>query len=969
MIRLQLLFRQPMRILSFLFLALGLAVGVASGGEIVLHGGRQQMAFNSTNGAIVRAGGFCSGESGLWQIRFRDGGTLCATNASQFNYQHDAGRNSLQMTFRAPEATVVVAVAGREEGFEFQAVVTPTSSTVLEIALPARLRFAPGQVQRLVAPLDSHLGVGAAFNHAFFEPQPANRPSSWKPKSSGPDGYRKLFGRGLKMGDLRAPPIPVTVTAAGQKWFGEDLSRRLAKTVASANRTSLSNQVDVVLLDSTNGPFFAGSHLGGTGMLWRFGGTLDKNIYQPALEVVGMVVRKAASAPGTRRKLGLVSLLNGPASGAGSEVTVHDWRERFARLAKSERLELVELTSAEQMVAAANGNEFLAILNPLGEWLPIPSQTTLAATVDVIGRYVRAGGNWFEVGGYSFYAALQPERFLNYASAYPQVFSDFLHLDSRASQAALYRIQSLDCAGIFVPGRLAFGGDERGGWCERAFGTFVPAGQTWTTPLVRLALGRSAEEEIQVYCSANGITRTLREKLAPELFAKLRQSVLVKYDGSAAEKLAALDQLPLPTLIHWSDYIKGGFDKEYPDHLPPRPAFGTPETTRAFHDRARALGHLLMPYTNPTWWCDHPRGPSFVDAGDVPLVRGLDGKLVHEQYNANDGWTTTFWHPAVRAANRRTVRQFTEEYPVDILFQDQCGARKWLYDLNPASPTPYAYTAGLLAMIAEDSKTKPLSTEDGWDGVVNAEAQLCGFTLALVPGQRPAWVREMKTIYHPSTWELYPFAQRVALDKVAFCHHDLGKFVMNQTVLSWTLGLGFNMSYRTSARALKEPQQLEWLRWLDRIQKSICARYVGEPVKAFEHEQGSTAAGDDGVIRAKYGPVELLANLSSASRRGLPPYGFRATALGLVASGSDAMSFVSEGDARRVEIWIYALAGRECGVELPAAWSGRVAVTFEGQPVQVATVQSGIIQIQLPTNAVPAGQTPQLWHATISASR
>ena len=375
-----------MRIINFLFLALGLVAGVAYGGEIVLHGGRQQMAFNPTNGAIVRAGGFSSGELGLWQIRFRDGKTLCATNASQFNYHHDAGSNSLQMTFRAPEATVMVTVAGREEGFEFQAVVTPTSSTILEIALPARLRFAPGQVQRLVAPLDPHLGVGAAFNHAFFEPQPADRPSSWKPQSAGPDGYRKLFGRGLKTGDLRTPPIPMTVTAEGQKWFGEELTRRLAKTVASANRTSLSNQVDVVLLDSATGPFFAGSHLGGTGTLWRFGGTLDKNIYQPALDMVGSVLRKVASAPGTRRKLGLVSLLNGPSSGAGCEVTVHDWRERFARLAKSERLELVELTSAEQMVAAASGNEFLAILNPLGEWLPVPAQATLTATVDTVGR-------------------------------------------------------------------------------------------------------------------------------------------------------------------------------------------------------------------------------------------------------------------------------------------------------------------------------------------------------------------------------------------------------------------------------------------------------------------------------------------------------------------------------------------------------------------------------------------------------
>jgi hypothetical protein len=75
----------------------------------------------------------------------------------------------------------------------------------------------------------------------------------------------------------------------------------------------------------------------------------------------------------------------------------------------------------------------------------------------------------------------------------------------------------------------------------------------------------------------------------------------------------------------------------------------------------------------------------------------------------------------VKAANRLTRRQFTDEYPVDILLQDQCGARTWKYDLNPASPTPYAYTEGMLSMIEEDARLVPLSTEDGFDRVVNAE--------------------------------------------------------------------------------------------------------------------------------------------------------------------------------------------------------------------------------------------------------
>ena len=976
--------------------------GQAGEAPIVLQGGRHQITFDPANGSILRVsdGGAASAilrsaEAGLWQAKFRDGAVLSATNfhagnaMRRFESQREGGK--VRLSYRAPEAVVVVTVTGYDGGFDFQGQITPTTNTVLEFALPGRLRFEPEQVQRFVSPLNPHIGVGAAFNSAFFKPQPADRASSWKPQNAGPLAYQHLFGGGAKMLDMNAPAVKLDVTPAAQSWFDAELSARLGRTMARVSRPSLPTQIDLVLVGSANGAFFSGSRLGGKGSLWRFGGQVDEQVTGPATDAVVSVVRKLASAPAARKKLGLVSLKNGPANGSGCDVLVGTWRERFERLAKSARLEFVELVSPEQMTAAANADEFLAILNPYGEWLPVPPTSTLNATVDAIGRFVRQGGNWFEVGGYPFYAALQPAKFLKYDSTYPPVFADFMHLDSTTGKASLYRIQprnwkpwmgAQNPQAIFVPGRLGFAGDEQGAWCERAFGAFVTAGQTWTAPVVRLALGGSAEDDLQTYCQANGITRTLREKFSPEVFDKFRRAVLVKYDGSVKEKMASLDKLPVPALIHYSDFLKGGFDKEYPDHLPPHPSFGTPAELRAFHDRAHALGHLIMPYTNPTWWCDHPRGPTFERAGDAPLLVRLDGKPAYERYSKNDGWTITMWHPAVRAANRETLRQFTEDYPVDILFQDQCGARGWSHDLNPASPSPLAYQEGMLSLVDEQCATKPLGTEDGWDRVVNAEVQLCGFTFALGPGRRQAFAREMKTVYHPATWELYPFAQRIAHDKTALLHHDLGKFVNDRPTLAWTLGLGFAMSYRVSAKALNDPAPREWLRWVDRIQKSIAARYVGEPVGTFAHEQGGESSGDDGVIRAAYGPVRLAANLSATPRREagreLAGYGFRATAPGLIAGnlrsvagtdfGDEGVSFVTEGDARRAELWIYAAAGGEVAVELPEGMSGTVTVTLDGQPAVASTARDGAIRLRLPGADVPAAKPlKQLWHADVAA--
>jgi len=593
-------------------------------------------------------------------------------------------------------------------------------------------------------------------------------------------------------------------------------------------------------------------------------------------------------------------------------------------------------------------------------------------------------------------------RYFSCSTPYPDGFADFFHLDTRAGSASIYGVRpqrwppwegTKNKQAIFVPGHLACGGDERGGYCDRPFGTYVALCETWRSPTVKLIVGPSAPASLLRYCKDNRIRRRLEDKMSQEMLAKFKNSVLVYYGGNCKEKIEGLDLLPVPAQVHFADYLKGGFDKQYPDHLPPRPDFGTPEEFRAFLRRCRELGHLVMPYTNPTWWCDHPRGPTFEREGEAPLLKTLDGGLSHEQYADNDGFTICHWHPAVQAANRKTRRQFTEEYPVDSLFQDQCGARSWLYDMNPASPAPYAYADGLISMVAEDSRTIPLSTESGWDRIVNYETQLCGMSWAIVPTENgPSWRRLMKEDYPPETWEVFPLAQYIAHDKTAMLYHDLGQFVTNREVLAWTLGLGFCMSYRVWAASLKEDGPREWLRWLDRLQKSVCARYVGKPVKSFEHDRGpKPSLEDDGILRASYGPVKVIANLGPRSRseggHALPPFGFYATAPGMVAAnlnrlggidfGDEGISFVVEGDARKADIWVYAPEEQKVCVSLPAGMSGEVSLKPDSaEPALKLVAQRNILSFRLPSRpgrqrmAPPpdlSSQSPcsYLWHGTV----
>nr|MDQ2687419.1 alpha-amylase family protein [Armatimonadota bacterium] len=315
--------------------------------------------------------------------------------------------------------------------------------------------------------------------------------------------------------------------------------------------------------------------------------------------------------------------------------------------------------------------------------------------------------------------------------------------------------------------------------------------------------------------------------------------------------------LPSPMLIHVSDYLHGGFDKQYPDHLPPNPVLGTPAEFRQFIDAVHQSGDLFMPYTNPTWWCDHPRGPTFMRAGDAPLLKDRQGKPVREAYGANDGWSLTTFHPAALAAEKTILDQFTQEYPSDVLFQDQIGARSPQYDFNPASPTPDAYTEGMIGIARRDSQRLPLGTENGFDGILNWETQFCGLAWGLVPTEgRPDWAALWRNQYPADTWRFAPLALWLGHDKALFVMHDLGQFVTNRETLAWVMALGYQISATGETNALRRPENRQWLAWLAVLQKAVGPDILGAPLNGWREAK-------PGVYRAQYGQTTVIANTTA----------------------------------------------------------------------------------------------------------
>ncbi len=969
-----------------LFLLLPLLACGARAATFTLGG--YEATVSETDGALVLTGPgggrvLATGSEGLWSVLLADGRIVTARGLLEAGgtLEATAEGEGLRLAYAAPDLAVTISVLPSAEGLDLRATLSPRDGVVLGFDLPARLRFAAEEVVRFVSPANANESVGTLFHRGFFLEQPADNPTGWAPEAAGPAGYIALAGGGLVERPVDDPPTPARVTDQGREVLGAELAGRIEGARVIANRPPGPDQADVVLIDTANGPWLSGSHLRGAGLLLRLGGIVRPDHAALALQAVVAALEAVARAGEATPRIAVLVVPAGSERGSWCDVAVRDWLTalRGSPTMQARRAEILEVSSPAELLGllADGAHPLTAAINPYGEGLPLPEGLAMADAVAAIGDYVRTGGCWVEVGGYPFFYALRPARALSYAMNYPAGFADFQFLETTGGAAALYRVAPRDWepwAGasdptkVFTPGSLSCGRDALGAFCQRSFRPYVAAGASWTSPTVRLDPGREPEEALRRYARANRLTRPLSEKIAPDRLEAFRQSLLLLYHGNAREALADIPRLPAPLLFHNTSYLMGGFDKQYPDHLPPNPGFGSAEDLRRVVEACEARGLFFMPYTNPTWWCDHPRGPTFAEKGEGALARSLEGTPYHEQYAANDGWTITFWRPEVQQANRRTVRQFTEGYPVGVLFQDQCGARGWVYDTNEGSPRPDAYTEGLISMVDEDSRRAPLSTENGWDRILAYESQFCGMTWGLTPPTRSAMtgLRLYRERFPAGTWEPYPLAQFLGHDSVAMIHHDLGQFVTGPEMLAWTLGLGYGMSFVATPGALRDGPTRDWIEWLATLQRAVCSRYTGVALDAFSIPRDDPAnLADIALLRSRYGDVSVVANTAAEPRSfeevRLAPYGYRVTAPGVEAGGLAA----DEGEQWYVReeqpdggllVTLHAPQDAVASAPMPEGWDGARAT--EAPEGLTARVEGTTLHVRTGHRAGDAPLTP-----------
>jgi hypothetical protein len=464
----------------------------------------------------------------------------------------------------------------------------------------------------------------------------------------------------------------------------------------------------------------------------------------------------------------------------------------------------------------------------------------------------------------------------DFNSGYPgQLFADFAFTELTSGRFAVFGVR--DLAEPFFPSALLILRDDSyaGGVAKyhHDHETAITTGQQWTAPTSVLSIGSTLPEAMASYWTRNGHDAMPRliDKLGDDGRNALARAVLLKADflqngWTFSAFNAFVPSLPGENLLHLVSFWPRGFDENYPDYLPPSPSLGSQALFANVVANARAAGHLVMPYTNPTWWDDE--SPTLLALGNGLAVRDRSGAPRYEFYGLRGGYVISPHAPEAITRQEQTRDEFTITISCDFLFEDQVGARGPTYDGHPAAPDPMRYNQGLIDVATATAARLPAMTEGGFDRLGWAETGFCN-------SHRVGW-----HWWPAGTYVAYPLAPLWAHEHLYFVTHNLAGLTMSRDLpaMTYHVSMGYGLSYDLSGG------DLAWLAVVDRVQKLLVAPLSGERMVSFE------LLSPPGVTRTTFGDGTVItANLAAG---GLPlanhvvaANGFLAERDGLVLGG------------------------------------------------------------------------------------
>ena len=310
----------------------------------------------------------------------------------------------------------------------------------------------------------------------------------------------------------------------------------------------------------------------------------------------------------------------------------------------------------------------------------------------------------------------------------------------------------------------------------------IQAGDQIELPTFRISVGESVLDALGQYRVSNLLYNfaTVEDKLGDIAEAVLR-SPLLKLE---AEHLASLglrsygdyrqllQHMQSPALLHPVSFQEQPFDMQNPDMWPPKKSFGGADEFLQFFSQAQREASLLMPYSNPTWW--NPTSSTFaelaaagLDINDLAAHGTSDGRpwIEGEGDDESPGWVVSPADSRVQARLAAHIEEFRATRS-DLVFEDQVGARPWMFDYHPAAANPVRYTHGWLQH-TRTHMSERITVEGGYDRLAET---VCGFFWSVAlwgPVHGHHWWGE-------GNWESFPASATMFRRETLLYEHDLG---------------------------------------------------------------------------------------------------------------------------------------------------------------------------------------------------
>jgi len=783
--------------------------------------------------------------------------------------------DSLVFNFTHKDVDWSVRWTASEKYLDLIASLKSKTGYISEVNFPAKLVFDADDIDELKYHINWPRNMGLELNKNFFKPQNnIYNPHNFNFVVGKPNQgslHELLYGHKIPLLPL-SKESPIRVGKDAKNWLGIDIDRILKGLKARTARPLSKKSADISIFESDDGVWLGGTRFGGKGVLFRIGGNANTEWKNETLPFLYYRIYRAAKDKAKAMKMGervkfvmVLPVINGN----DFRNILESCSEWFHRMGNDVNV----IFTPRELANALKSPDTLMIVNPLGEDFLLPEGMDGKTFMAELKKFVQAGGVWFESRNYPFFALLEPQKYLKITGV---PVADLNHFKLKGENVAIYSVQPVADKNFKKDKPLCsfqntYSGCDKGAMLSRKVIYYLDKGESAELPVTRIKFGENFARTVKSFCADNKITKKLSDKASPEFLEKFKNALIIKCSGNdLLNTKDVIANMPDKSLIHLANYLTGGFDKQYPDHLPPRKNYGTADEFRDLIDFIHSRGSLFMPYTNNTWWCDEPKGPTFEKHGDAPLVVRHDGKLQPEIYWNNKGFTCCQWHPAVLEANAKIIKEFTQDYPADIVFQDQTGSRFYSFDANPAAPSKNSYADGLVNTTMIDSKKALLSTEDGFSHLSDYEIQFCGFSFGILEPKPNNYWRLIYENYPKNTFKLYNMLGALFQDKVSITQHNLGGDIREPRRLSLCVAYGMHLITRINRndKTVYSFQTFEWIKWLDVVQKTLSAKYIGANLKNFEHTWENLHTRDaSGVIRSQYDNISIVANLQEKTLR------------------------------------------------------------------------------------------------------